>query len=145
MNDLKKLQENVSEKMSKKLDLDLWERIIKRFAEFASECDECKRLELQYQDEIKDLLAKQDNILKADINKFHSLKSEVVTHLEKQHNLVPPDHYLGVYMSLGLSLGLLFGLVVFDNVGIGLPLGLAVGVAIGSGKDKDAKKQGLVI
>lgn len=145
MKELRQLKQNLSDEMSKKLDLSLCERIVKRFDEFTPECDECKRLALQFKDVVKELIVLKDEISKDNIKKFHEFKSEAISHLEKQHQLVPQDHYTGTFMSLGLSLGLVFGMAVFDNIGLGLPIGLAIGLAIGTSKDADAKKKGLVI
>ena len=69
--------------------------------------------------------------------------------LEKEHKIVPKNHYQNLWLALGLCvfglpLGIIFGSCM-DNMGmlgIGLPVGMAVGVCLGAWLDKKACKEG---
>ena len=75
---------------------------------------------------------------------------KVLQIVEKEHKLVPKNHYRNKWMVLGTTIfGLPFG-VIFGSalsnmafLGIGLPIGMPIGMAIGAKKDMDAAKQGL--
>jgi hypothetical protein len=78
------------------------------------------------------------------------VSSSLLSHLEKQHGIVPPGHYRNQWMAIGMSvfglpIGVAFSLSQenFAFVGIGLPLGMAIGMAVGAGKDNQAKAAGL--
>lgn len=79
-------------------------------------------------------------------------KNAILSHLEKNHNLVPENYYKNLWFPLGMSVfGLPIGVVMFitlDNpafIGIGLPIGLGIGSFYGSHLDKKAEKEGRVI
>jgi len=74
----------------------------------------------------------------------------IIQLLEKEHKIVPKNHYRNKWMILGMTIfGLPFGLMfgaAFGNmafIGIGLPIGMPIGMALGSGKDQKAAEKGL--
>lgn len=77
------------------------------------------------------------------------ITNRLITHLERNHKLVLPDHYRNQWMALGMAafgvpLGVAFGLAL-DNMaflGIGLPIGLSIGLALGSSMDQKAQQEG---
>lgn len=73
----------------------------------------------------------------------------VTTKLRKEKNIVTPNYYQTLWMSLGMTIfGLPFGLVfsaALDNMAffaIGLPIGMPIGMAIGINLDKKAREEG---
>jgi len=86
-------------------------------------------------------------------NEFKKLvkqaQTAIVKQVEKEHKIVPKNHYRTLWMLLGftafgLPIGLTFGLSV-GNIGlmaIGLPIGMAIGAAVGSSMDKKAEQEG---
>jgi H+/Cl- antiporter ClcA len=76
-------------------------------------------------------------------------QTAIVKQVEKEHKIVPKNHYRNLWMLLGfttfgLPIGLAFGLSV-GNIGlmaVGLPIGMAIGAAVGSSMDKKAEQEG---
>lgn len=76
-------------------------------------------------------------------------QSGVIKFIEKEHKLVPKNHYRNQWLAKGMAvfgipIGMTFGAGV-GNMGllaIGLPIGLAIGMAVGSEMDKKAFKEG---
>lgn len=83
-----------------------------------------------------------DKKLRSELRKK---QSKIIHLVEKEHKLVPKNHYRNSWLVLGMSvfgvpMGLVFSLSL-DNmafIGIGLPIGMAVGIALGSTMDKKA-------
>ena len=83
-----------------------------------------------------------------DEKELKLLKKEILSYLQKQHNLVPEGYYSTLWMTLGISaFGLPFGVVLYaltDNsafIAVGLPLGIAFGFAFGAFLDRKAEKE----
>ena len=142
---LEQLKNELSEKNAKRLNIHLFERLIKRLESFSENCTECKDYIEAVNVHIEDLINKQNQIETQDIKAHRQMVSRIISHLQKEHKLVTEGYYAGAYMSMGISFGLIFGLVIFDNMTLWLSVGLCLGLAIGSGKDADAKKKGLII
>jgi hypothetical protein len=142
---LNKLRDSLSEKEVKQVDLVLWERIITRLREFSPKCNQCMAYLTEADESFNALIAAEDSSKKTAVKANQTLKNEIISHLQKEHHLVPEGYYIATFMALGVSLGMVFGMVVFDNIGLGMPLGIAIGAGIGAGKDADAKKKGLTI
>lgn len=76
-------------------------------------------------------------------------QTQITKLLEKEHKLVPKNHYRNIWMVLGMSaiglpIGVAFGASI-GNIGllaIGLPIGMVIGLAMGSVMDKKALKEG---
>lgn len=76
-------------------------------------------------------------------------QTAILKQVEKEHKIVPKNHYRTLWMLLGftafgLPIGMTFGLSV-GNIGlmaIGLPIGMAIGAAVGSSMDKKAVAEG---
>ena len=74
---------------------------------------------------------------------------EILKFLEKEHKIVPRNHYQKTWLAIGMAvfgtpigvaLGTALGNMGFIGVGIGM--GLAIGIAIGTDMDKKARKEG---
>ena len=138
------LKENSDSRLAKRLKLEKLERMITRLTSYSDKCHDCN-----------DSLQELDKILDNPIDKlsgsdqalskaYHIFLKKQTSHLQKQHNLVAEDYYVGLWMSLGMGIGISFGLL-FNDLTIGLVIGMCVGIAIGAGLDANAKKQGKVI
>jgi len=76
-------------------------------------------------------------------------RNVILSTIQKELKLVPRNHYMVQWMSLGMAsigipIGLMFGLALdnFAFFAIGLPIGMSIGIAIGSGLDKKAASEG---
>lgn len=143
--DFEELKASIDVQTAKKLNLELFERIIKRVNSFSPDCEECSQTLKELEDHINKLKAKQGRFDKNDFKQNSTKTNDIISHLEKQHKLVTEGTYLGVYMSLGMSIGLVFGLTVFHNLALGMPIGMCLGIALGASLDADAKKKGMTI
>ena len=74
---------------------------------------------------------------------------KILKFLEKEHKIVPKNHYQKTWLALGMAvfgvpigvaMGTALGNMGFMGVGIGM--GLAIGVAVGAGMDKKARDEG---
>ncbi len=74
---------------------------------------------------------------------------KILRFLEKEHKIVPRNHYQKTWLALGMAvfgipigvaLGTALGNMGFLGAGIGI--GLAIGIAIGTDMDKKARKEG---
>lgn len=143
LNDIK--NNNSHKNFSRKLNVEMVERIIKRLDSFSSECEECNH----YLNELGDyiLLHKEEleKLEKNSVKQYRQMIANITSHLQKNHQLVTQGYYLGIYISLSLSVGLIFGMVIFDNLAIGMSIGMLIGVVIGNSLDENAKKKGLMI
>ena len=129
-------------------------RLTRLYSKFGELIDELRTRKLS-QNTI-DQINKELDIINRD-NDEKTLKKlvfkkqyKVLQIVEKEHKLVPKNHYRNKWMVLGMTIfGLPFG-VVFGSalgnmafIGIGLPIGMPIGMAVGAKKDMDAAKQGL--
>lgn len=145
LKEIEELKTSTDIQIAKKLDLDLFERILKRLGAFSSECEECSQMLNELEEHINQLKARQGQLDKNDFNQNRSKLNSIISHLQKHHKLITEGYYVGIYMSLGMSIGLVLGLTVFDNIALGMPIGMCIGLAIGSGMDADARKKGMTI
>jgi hypothetical protein len=128
-----------------KLELDKWERIVNRLASYSTSCKECREHLAEVETHFNQFQTNRFAIEAIDLKTHKQLTHQMVSHLQKKHNLVTEGYYLAIFMSIGLSLGVSFGLTIFDNIGLGIPIGMGIGVAIGAGLEADAKKKGRTI
>jgi hypothetical protein len=142
------IENNISEKRIKKMNLPLVRKVVKRLDEFSKTCHACEVILT----DLSILIEKTSQGSDQRIDKKLSvLINDSTTHLQEVHNLVPENHYTNTYMSYGVALGLVFGggfsqlINQTALIGIGLPIGISIGLAIGSKKDEAAKKEGLQI
>lgn len=145
LKDMEELKTSLGPQTSKKLDLDLFERIIKRLESFSTECEECKRMLSNLEEYINRLKSRKEQLDKKDFRENGINLNTMISHLQSKHKLVREGQYLSIYMSLGLSIGLVFGLTIFNNIALGMPIGVCLGIAIGTSMDADAKKKGMTI
>jgi hypothetical protein len=142
------IEKNIAEKRIKKMKLPFAKRIIKRLNEFSKTCNACEVRLHDFSIVIEKLSHGSNQEMDKELN---TLINDATTHLQKEHNLVPENHYTNTYMSYGVALGLVFGggfsQLINQNafIGIGLPIGIGIGLAIGSKLDADAKKDDLQI
>jgi hypothetical protein len=145
LEDFMLLQSTIDPKVSKKLNLDKWERVLKRLDSFSPDCEECNHLLITYKNHINQLKEKGQLLKKPDFIEHNNTMANFISHLQKEHKLVTDGTNLSIYMSLGLSLGTVFGLLLMDNLALGISFGFSIGIAIGIGLDEDAKKKGRTI
>ncbi|MEH6996559.1 hypothetical protein V7075_28285, partial [Neobacillus drentensis] len=105
----------------------------------------CKEYLLELSRLVEELKNKHGHLEKRELTEHQQRVNNIISHLQKEHNLVTEGTYLAIYMSIGMSLGLVFGLLLLDNIAMGLPFGMIFGVAIGVTLDENAKKKGLTI
>lgn len=84
--------------------------------------------------------------LKKEIRKS---KNTILRTLETVLKLVPKNHYMVRWMSIGLGafgvpMGVVFGAIMGNMalLGVGIPIGMVIGMAIGMGMDKKALDEG---
>lgn len=144
LNRLAYFKENCDLKLSKRLKLGKLERIMNRIISFSDTCHDCNHSLQELEKILDNPIDKLSGSGPALYKAYHLYLKKLTSHLQKQHNLVAEDYYVGLWMSLGMAIGISFG-VVFDDMAIGLAVGMCVGIAIGAGLDAKAKKQGQVI
>ena len=83
------------------------------------------------------------------VKAIKSSETKVVKYLEKNHKIVPQNHYRKHWMIMGISgfgipLGVAVGLSLgnMGMIGLGFPIGMAVGIGVGSKMDKKAFEEG---
>ncbi|MCW3491584.1 hypothetical protein [Dethiobacter alkaliphilus] len=130
---------------SKKIQGDFLKKIINRLGELSDDCRECTRLLDELHEHIKAILEKNGQPEATEYKRHREIINRAIAHLQKEHNLVTEDYYLGLYMSLGIAFGLMFGTLILGNLAWGMPIGLLLGVVLGSAKDADTKKKGHTI
>lgn len=138
-----KLNDEIDDKQSKILELDLLERITIRLQSL--DCIERANNLYELGGYVNYLNKNKDSLGKQELKEYRKTIGEITTHLQKGHGLVPEGYYLSIYIPFGMSIGLVFGLIIFDNLALGLPIGMAIGIAIGSVIDADHKKKGKTI
>ena len=76
-------------------------------------------------------------------------RHNILSYLEKEHKLVPKNHYQKTWLALGLAafgvpLGVAMGAALGNMalMGIGIAMGIPIGLAVGAGQDKKAKQEG---
>ena len=76
-------------------------------------------------------------------------RHKMLKYLEKEHKIVPRNHYQKTWLALGLAvfgvpLGVAMGLALGNMafIGAGIGAGLPIGMAVGAGLDKKAKTEG---
>jgi hypothetical protein len=74
---------------------------------------------------------------------------KILKFLEKEHKIVPKNHYQKTWLALGMAvfgvpLGVAMGTALGNMgfIGVGIGMGLAIGIAIGAGMDKKARDEG---
>jgi hypothetical protein len=74
---------------------------------------------------------------------------KILKFLEKEHKIVPKNHYQKTWLALGMAvfgvpLGVAMGTVLGNMgfMGVGIAMGLAIGIAVGAGMDKKARDEG---
>ncbi|WP_245864224.1 hypothetical protein [Fredinandcohnia onubensis] len=138
---IEKLRSTISKELSKKLDLNKCERVVDKLGSFSEGCVECQQHLLDLKNHFNKMVAKINEIDK-DSNHHKQMIKGIVSHLQKEHKLVPEGFYLSLYMSIGMSIGVVFGLTIIDNFALGISFGMSMGIALGAGLDADAKKKG---
>ncbi|MFZ9003561.1 MAG: hypothetical protein ACO20F_08665 [Robiginitalea sp.] len=74
---------------------------------------------------------------------------KILKFLEKEHKIVPKNHYQKTWLALGMTvfgvpIGVAMGTALGNMgfIGVGIGMGLAIGIAIGTDMDKKARKEG---
>jgi hypothetical protein len=147
LENLMALQSTIEPKVSKKLDLDKCERVLKRLDSFSPDCEDCSQLLIAFENHFSRLKERNTPLQKTDFTEHHHTMENFISHLQKEHKLVTEGTNQSIYMSLGLSLGVVFGLLLLESLALGISFGFSFGIAIaiGIGLDEDAKKKGRTI
>lgn len=145
IDEITRLKESIGNQYTKKLQLNLLERIIKRLESYHAECDICEKTLIELKEQLNLIKVNQGQLSKVEIKEYFRIINNTVAHLQKQHKLVSEGYYMGICMALGVSFGLLFGTILYSVSAIGVSIGMCFGLAIGNGLDADAKKKGKTI
>ena len=139
INKLHYLEKDFNQKMQKRYQFDLFERLMRKLQ---NEHDE-KVIEITSNMIYQLEQIKHDD--KISSKRYHQLFREVKKHVKNTYGYVEKGSVQGEYMALGIGFGLAFGsvftLVNTAFIGIGLPIGIAVGLAIGASKEKELEKE----
>ena len=136
-------QDSLGKKEAKKYKLDLLLRMAQRVDYFSTICGECQMSQSDITRLTQDL-GDIVNISKEARKSYFKTIGKITKHLQKQHKLVTPGQYMGIFSAIGTALGTGIGAII-GNTGAGMAMGVGIGVAIGSYLDKKAKKEGRVI
>jgi hypothetical protein len=124
------------------------------YSQFSALLNELKKKELSQ--DIYNLINESVDILNlstlngSQLSKILKQKqTAILKQVEKEHKIVPINHYRNLWMVLGMSafgvpIGVAFGLSI-GNIGllaIGLPIGMGIGIAVGMSMDKKAMNEG---
>ena len=137
---LDRLEERVNKKDLKKYKLHLLRGISRRMPELTVDCETCDELMQQVEVKMQEVDARSDDLEWEHLREMKPLMQQLLKHLEKEHEIVQPDHYQGLYMAMGVGIGVAMG-TAMDNPAIGISLVIAIGLAIGSSKDSKAKEE----
>ncbi|MFC1962222.1 hypothetical protein ACFLWN_04180 [Chloroflexota bacterium] len=141
-------QDALSEKEAKKLKLDLVLKIVGRVDQFSDTCGECQLI----QQEMKSLVGGLGNFTqfpgREARRQYHRSVGNFLKHLQKEHKLVRPGYYMGIWSGIGFGFGAAIGVALEQlglSAGIGTVLGIMLGLVIGRYLDKKAKQEDRVI
>ena len=127
-------------------------KLLGKFSNFKSLIHELNNRDLT--PEVSDVVNKQIELINntSDDELSSALsraKKQILGSLAKQMDIVPRNHYTGLWLSLGIAIfGVPFGVImgiVLGNMafmGVGLAMGIPIGLAIGAGLDKKANEEG---
>ncbi len=154
---IKKEIENKRDKIYKRdfkfFKIDRLVRIAEHVDVFSETCDECKT----HKEEIEQITEKLSEFLNGTPRQRgeYEKRSEVlVKHLKEKHNLVQAEYFSAVYALAGFASGLILGGGIFylihpDFFKMGLLGGFTIGIIsgriIGKRKDKQKKKENLIL
>ena len=86
---------------------------------------------------------------KAWKKQLRKVQSQIIQHLEKEHQLTPRNHYRTRWMALGMTvfgvpIGVAFGTAMgnIGLLGVGIPIGMGIGIFLGNHMDQKAAKEG---
>ena len=85
---LEQLKNELSEKNAKRLNIHLFERLIKRLESFSENCTECQDYIEAVNVHIDHLINKQNQIEAQDSKAHRQIVSRIISHLQKEHKLV---------------------------------------------------------
>ena len=136
-------QSGLSPKDAKKYRLALFLRIVKRVAEFAPDCEECRTSETQLR-QLADYLA-QVPMPKFWRKAYFGGMDRRLRHLRRRHRLVMQGENTSFWIGVGIALGLALGTLLDAHVCYGAAIGLLVGAATGVTLDARAWRHGKVI
>lgn len=145
LNDIKAFRNVCGEKLAKKLNLDLTERIVNHLASFSAECTDCEHDLQMLKIHIEKLTTEEMPITKEILKEHRRLMEKISAHLRKKHNLADEGTYIAMFSLLGPTLGFILGLTAFDSVSLGLLSGVCLGVLFGAVMEMNARKKGKII
>jgi len=96
-------------------------------------------------DALNELRGTEKEYRKAVVNTEY----KILKFLEKEHKIVPKNHYQKTWLALGMAVfGIPIGVAMgsalgnMGFIGVGIGMGLAIGIAVGTGMDKKARDEG---
>ena len=137
-------QTSLDKKKAKKYKLDLLLRIAKRVDDFSTICGECQMLQPDIAELTRELSLLIQMPNKESQKNYFKTIGKITKHLQKQHKLVTPGQYLGMWSAIGTAIGVAIG-AALGNTSAGMATGVGIGLAVGSYLDKKAKNEGKII
>lgn len=133
--------------------LDRLKNLADRTDEFSIECEICK----ENKTNIEEITTKIPEYLSGNPSlrsEYEKRNEKIVNHLKNTHNLYPANYFASVYSLAGFSAGIVAGAGIsyllnpeFLSKGLifGFVIGLFVGRILGTKKDKQQKKDNLIL
>lgn len=146
-------KEDIFKRDYKFFKIDRLERINERIDVFSDDCDDCRNLKYDLED-IVSRLSEYVNGSPGKRAEYEKRSDKIVNHLKKVHGLVPENYYSSIFSFAGIIIGtLLFaGTAYLFYPGFlkwgalaGFTAGLITGRILGSTKDKEKKKNNLIL
>ncbi len=149
--DLKK--EEIYKRDYKFFKIDRLERINERIDVFSDNCKKCE----EYKAEIEDIISKLPEYINGSPRmraEYEKRSENIVRHLKTEHGLVPEQYFSSLYSFFGFTAGaLILGAAAYlYNPGFlkwglitGFTFGLIAGRITGNRKDKEKKKENLIL
>lgn len=128
-------------------------RIADRIDEFSNTCKDCENYKKEIE-QITEKLPEYINGYPRQRSEYEKRSEVLVKHLKEKHNLVQAEYYSAVYSLAGLSGGLILAGGIFYlihpgffKIGIlsGFTLGIIIGRILGKRKDRQIKKDKLIL
>ena len=137
-------KDTLTEKEYKKYKLDHLLKVARRVDEFSNTCGECQLSQQEITQLVQELSMLTQMPSKEGRKSFLKKIDSITKHLRKQHKLVSPGYYKGIWTGIGMAVGT--GLsAALGNPGIGTGIGIVLGLAVGGYLDKKAEKEGRVL
>lgn len=139
-----RLKHNLTRQQIRRYRVDLLPGLIRRLPALSQSCEACLQSAVALKDCLQLLEARTPD---PPASLWQDCRSQIhllVTHLEKNHGIVPPEHYTEQYMALGTALGLMLGTLT-GHLAPRLMIGMLLGILLGTTRDRKAAGESRVI